>query len=86
MLEYNPISQAYLKTTERNYLGPNIKRDIAWKVSDPVEGCESVIQLDCSMFVLFTVLNTNYNILDPECLNEVIRLLNAHLIGQSNNE
>jgi len=48
-----------------------------------VEDGEEVLDPDNTSSVLSTVLNTINNEFEHECLDEAVRLLNAHLIRQS---
>jgi len=54
----------------------------ATKVQEQVDG-EEVLHPDDSSSVLITVLNTNNDEFEHECLDRAVRLLNAHLIHQS---
>jgi len=54
----------------------------AREVQQQVDG-EEVLNSDNSIPVLTTVLNTINNKFEPECLDEVVRLLHAHSIRQS---
>ena len=47
---------------------------------------EEVLDPDKTSSLLSTVLNTTNNEFGPQCLEEAVRLLNAHLICQSTND
>jgi hypothetical protein len=55
----------------------------ATEVQKQVEDCEELLDPANSSPVLSTVLNTSNNEFEHECLDEVVRLLNAHPIRQS---
>jgi len=55
----------------------------AREVQEQVEDGEEVLDPDNSISILSTVLNTINNEFEHECLDEVVRLLNAHPIRQS---
>jgi hypothetical protein len=56
------------------------------EVQEQVEDCEAVLDPDITCSVLSTVLNTINNAFEHECLDEVVRLLNALLICQSTDD
>jgi hypothetical protein len=53
------------------------------EVQEQVEDGEEVLNPDNSISVLSTALNTINNKFEHECLDEAVRLLNAHPICQS---
>ena len=55
----------------------------AREVQEQVEDGEEVLDPDNTSSVLSTVLNTINNEFEHECLDEAVRLLNAHPIRQS---
>jgi len=55
----------------------------AWEVREQVEDGEEVLDPENTSSVLSTVLNTINNEFEHECLDEAVRLLNAHPIRQS---
>ena len=57
----------------------------AREVQEQVD-CEEVLDPDNTSSVLSTVLNTMNNQFEHECLEEAVRLLNAHLIHQSTDD
>ena len=58
----------------------------AREVQEQVEDGEEVLDPDNTSSVLSTVLNTINNEFEHECLNEAVRLLNAHPIRQSTDD
>jgi len=56
------------------------------EVQEQVEDDEEVLDPDNTSSVLSTVLNTINNEFEHECLDETVRLLNAHLIPQSTDD
>ena len=52
------------------------------EVQEQVEDGEAVLNPDNTSSVLSTVLNTINNKFEHECLDEAVRLLNAHPIRQ----
>jgi hypothetical protein len=56
---------------------------IAREVQEQVDDGEEVLDPDNTSSVLSTVLNTINNEFEHECLDEMVRLLNIHLIRQS---
>jgi len=52
-------------------------------VQEPVEEGKEFLDPDNSISVLLTVLNTMNNQFEHECLDEAVRLLNAHPCCQS---
>jgi len=52
-------------------------------IQEQVEDGEQVLNPDNSISVLSTILNTINNEFEHECLDEAVRLLNAHPIRQS---
>jgi len=55
----------------------------AREVQEQVDDGEEILDPDNSISVLSTVLNTINNEFEHECLDEAVRLLNAHHIRQS---
>jgi hypothetical protein len=55
----------------------------AREVQEQVEDCKEVLDPDNTRSVFSTVLNTINDKLEHECLDGVVRLLNAHGICQS---
>ena len=58
----------------------------AREVQEQVEDGEEVLDPDNTSSVLSTVLNTINNEFEHECLDEAVRLLNAHPIRQSTDD
>jgi len=56
------------------------------EVQEQVEDGEEVLDPDNTSSVLSTVLNTINNEFEHKCLDEAVRLLNAHPIRQSTND
>jgi len=56
------------------------------EVQEQVEDGEEVLDPDNTSSVLSTVLNTINNEFERKCLDEAVRLLNAHPIHQSTND
>jgi len=56
------------------------------EVQEQVEDGEVVLDPDNTSSVLYTVLNTFNNKFEYECLDEAVRLLNAHPICQSTDD
>src|SRR5882757_6901773 len=56
------------------------------EVQEQVEDGEEVLDPDNTSSVLSTVLNTINNEFEHECLDEAVRLLNAHPIRQSTDD
>jgi len=56
------------------------------EVQEQVEDGEAVLNPDNTSSVLSTVLNTINNEFEHKCLDEAVRLLNAHPIRQSTDD
>jgi len=56
------------------------------EVQEEVEDGEEVLDPDTTSSVLSTVLNTINNEFEHECLDEAVRLLNAHPIHQTTDD
>jgi SNF2 family DNA or RNA helicase len=63
----------------------NTNKD-AWEVQEQVEDGKEVLDPANTSSVLNTVLSTINNEFELECLDEAVRLLNAHSIGQSTDD